>query len=67
MLVEQSVGSNTNNELCHWLSIVSMSPQSHCGDEDGKKQTKKAFEFKLEKLFCINKANWVLAPVTTRQ
>ena len=24
-------------ELCHWLSIAGMSPQSHCGDkEDGR-------------------------------
>ena len=24
----------TMRELCHWSSIVGMSPQSHCGDEE---------------------------------
>ena len=26
----------TMRELRHWLSIAGMSPQSHCGDEDGR-------------------------------
>ena len=35
VLVEHSVESNSNNrELHHWPSIASMSPQSHCGDEE---------------------------------
>ena len=36
MLAEHSVISNTNNAWTrHWPSIAGMSPQSHCGDEDG--------------------------------
>ena len=26
----------TMHELRHWPSIADMSPQSHCGDEDGR-------------------------------
>ena len=25
----------SDGELCHWQSIAGMSPQSHCGDEEG--------------------------------